>query len=139
METTRGHMKTPGCHMETVKGLMVATKGHREITRGHMETIEGHKESTRDHLDTAGGHKEACVCQGAGACPPRTPCCSATPAMCPHRPGPRRSLSVTFANVLIECAQCLTSVIDIIVIRYTKLEKCHNISFLSIYRSLEPC
>ena len=99
METTRGHMKTPGCHMETVKGLMVATKGHREITRGHME-------STRDHLDTAGGHKEACVCQGAGACPPLTRCCSATPAMCPHKPGPRRSLSVTFANVLIECAQC---------------------------------
>ena len=97
--TTKGHMKTPKGHMKTPKGIIVSTKGHQETTRGHMGTIEGHKENTRGLLDTTGGHKEACVCQGAGACPPRTPCCSATPAMSPHRPAPTRSLSVTFANI----------------------------------------
>ena len=97
-ETTKGQLKTTKGHMKTPKGIIVSTKGHQETTRGHMGTIEGHKESTRGLLETTGGHKEACVC-GAGARPPRTPCCSATPAMSPHRPAPRRSLSVTFANI----------------------------------------
>ena len=113
-ETKGGHQVTTKGHMKTTKGIIVSTKSHQETTRGHMGTIEGHKENTRGLLETTGGHKEACVCQGAGACPPRTPCCSATPAMSPHRPAPTRSLSVTFANIFARtdlvvhthCVQC---------------------------------